>query len=72
MLPLCDTVLISCGLAPETKGLIDARRLGLMKPDALLINVARAAIVHEDAVYAALKDFPWATKSSMCGASIRR
>src|SRR5215472_10440888 len=32
MLPLCDTVLISCGLAPETKGLIDARRLALMKP----------------------------------------
>src|SRR6201981_2219304 len=56
MLPLCDTVLISCGLAPETKGLIDARRLGLMKPDALLINVARAAIVDEDALYAALKD----------------
>ena len=24
MLPLCDTVLISCGLGPETKGLIDA------------------------------------------------
>src|SRR5215469_1116000 len=41
MLPLCDTVLISCGLAPETKGLIDARRLALMKPGALLINVAR-------------------------------
>jgi phosphoglycerate dehydrogenase-like enzyme len=56
MLPLCDTVLISCGLAPETKGLIDARRLGLMKPGALLINVARAAIVDEDALYAALKD----------------
>jgi phosphoglycerate dehydrogenase-like enzyme len=56
MLPLCDAVLISCGLAPETKGLIDARRLALMKPGALLINVARAAIVDEDALYAALKD----------------
>jgi phosphoglycerate dehydrogenase-like enzyme len=55
MLPLCDTVLISCGLAPETRGLIDARRLALMKPGALLINVARAAIVDEDALYAALK-----------------
>jgi phosphoglycerate dehydrogenase-like enzyme len=52
MLPLCDTVLISCGLAPETKGLITA----LMKPGALLINLARAAIVDEDALYAALKD----------------
>src|SRR5262249_43411817 len=56
MLPLCDTVLVSCGLAPETKGLIDARRLALMKPGALLINVARAAIVDEDALYAALND----------------
>jgi D-3-phosphoglycerate dehydrogenase len=56
MLPLCDTVLIACALAPETKGLIDARRLALMKPGALLINVARAAILDEDALYAALKD----------------
>ena len=56
MLPLCDTVLISCGLAPETRGLIDARRLALMKPGTLLINVARAAIVDEDAFYTALKD----------------
>jgi phosphoglycerate dehydrogenase-like enzyme len=56
MLPLCDTVLIACALAPETKGLIDARRLALMKPRALLINVARAAIVNEDALYAALKE----------------
>lgn len=56
MLPLCDTVLISCGLAPETRGLIDARRLALMKPGALLINVARAAIVDEDALYSALRD----------------
>ena len=44
------------GLAPETKGLIDARRLALMKPGALLMNVARAAILDEDALYVALKD----------------
>jgi phosphoglycerate dehydrogenase-like enzyme len=56
MLPLCDTVLIACALAPETTGLIDARRLALMRPGALLINVARARIVDEDALYAALKD----------------
>jgi phosphoglycerate dehydrogenase-like enzyme len=56
MLPLCDTLLIACALTPETKGLIDARRLALMKRGALLINVARAAIVDEDALYAALKD----------------
>ena len=56
MLPLCDTVLIACALAPETTGMIDARRLALMMPGALLINVARAAIADEDALCAALKD----------------
>jgi len=56
MLPQCDTVLIACGLGRETRGLIDARRLAVFKPGALLINVARAAIVDEDALYDALKD----------------
>jgi phosphoglycerate dehydrogenase-like enzyme len=55
MLPACDTLLIACGLAPETRGLIDARRLSLLKPGALLINIARAPIVDEDALYDALK-----------------
>jgi phosphoglycerate dehydrogenase-like enzyme len=56
MLPQCDALLIAAGLAPETKGLIDARRLGLMKPTALLINIGRAAIVDEEALYEALRD----------------
>jgi len=56
MLPLCDAVVIACALAPETGGLIDARRPALMKPGALLTNVARARIVDEDALYAALKE----------------
>jgi phosphoglycerate dehydrogenase-like enzyme len=54
MLPLCDTVAICSALGAETEGLIDARRLGLMKPSAFLINIARGAIVDEDALYAAL------------------
>jgi phosphoglycerate dehydrogenase-like enzyme len=56
MLPLCDALVIAAGLGPETRGLIDAHRLALMKPGALLISVARAAIVDEDALYAALKE----------------
>ena len=51
-----DTVLITCGLGPETRGLIDARRLALFKPGALLINVARAARVDEGALHDARKD----------------
>jgi phosphoglycerate dehydrogenase-like enzyme len=66
MLPLCDTVLISCGLAPETIGLLAARRLALMKPGTLLIKVARAAIVEEDALYATLKDGHLGGSSARC------
>lgn len=54
MLPQCDAILVAAGLGPETKGLIDARRLSLMKPTALLINIGRAAIVDEEALYKAL------------------
>ena len=56
MLPECDTVALCTALGPETAGLIDARRLALMKPGAFLINIARGPVVDEDAVYAALRD----------------
>ncbi len=56
MLPECDTVALCTALGPETTGLIDARRLKLMKPTAFLINIARGQVIDEDAVYAALRD----------------
>jgi phosphoglycerate dehydrogenase-like enzyme len=56
MLPQCDALLIAAGLGDETRGLIDARRLALMKPGAFLINIGRAAIVDEEALYAGLRD----------------
>ncbi len=56
MLPECDTVALCTALGPETTGLIDARRIALMKPTAFLINIARGQVVDEDAVYAALRD----------------
>src|SRR4029077_5201026 len=42
MLPQCDALVIAAGLAPETQGLINARCLALMKPTALLVNIAGA------------------------------
>jgi phosphoglycerate dehydrogenase-like enzyme len=54
VLTLSDHVAITLSLSPETRGLIDERRLGLMKPSAYLINVARAEIVDETALYHAL------------------
>jgi phosphoglycerate dehydrogenase-like enzyme len=56
MLPECDTVAICAAHGPETERLVDARRLGSMKRSAFLVNIARGAIVDEDALYAALRD----------------
>jgi D-2-hydroxyacid dehydrogenase (NADP+) len=55
VLPEADVVVLTCPLTPETQGLIDARRLALMKPSAHLINVARGAVVDEPALVAALQ-----------------
>jgi glyoxylate reductase len=49
-----DFVVVLCPRTPETMGLIGARELGLMKPTACLINVARGGIVDEAALYEAL------------------
>ena len=57
-----DYVLIAMPATDATIGLMDRRRLGLMKSTAFLINVARAEIVDEDALYHAL------AKRSIAGA----
>jgi phosphoglycerate dehydrogenase-like enzyme len=54
LLARADHVAITASLGPDTRGLIGERELGTMKPSALLINVARAEIVDEGALYRAL------------------
>jgi phosphoglycerate dehydrogenase-like enzyme len=55
LLSLSDVVSIHATLSPQTRGLIDARRLSLMKTSAYLINTARGPIVDEVALCAALE-----------------
>jgi phosphoglycerate dehydrogenase-like enzyme len=49
-----DIVSLHLHLTGETHHLINQRRLSLMKPTALLINVARGALVDEEALVQAL------------------
>jgi phosphoglycerate dehydrogenase-like enzyme len=54
LLGQADYVALTCPLTPETERLIDARRLALMKPSAVLVNVARGRCADEPALIAAL------------------
>jgi lactate dehydrogenase-like 2-hydroxyacid dehydrogenase len=55
LLATADVVSIHCPLSAETRHLIDARRLALMRPTAYLVNTARGPIVDEAALAAALR-----------------
>jgi phosphoglycerate dehydrogenase-like enzyme len=56
VLARADYLLITLPLTAETRGLIGERELKAMKPGAILVNVARADIVDEDALYQALAE----------------
>ncbi|MEZ4863198.1 MAG: NAD(P)-dependent oxidoreductase [Caldilineaceae bacterium] len=50
-----DFVSVHCPLSEQTRNLIGAHELSLMKPNAYLLNTARGGIVNEDALYDVLK-----------------
>lgn len=51
-----DFVLLSAPSTPQTRGLIGARELAMMRPDAWLVNVARGDLVVTDDLVAALRE----------------
>src|SRR5262249_52672872 len=51
-----DVFPLHCPDTPENYGLINAERIGAMKRGAYFLNLARAAIVDDEALYTALRD----------------
>jgi len=54
LLATCDFVVVALPDTPETHGLIGARELGAMKPEAFLINLGRGGLVNREALLEAL------------------
>jgi glycerate dehydrogenase len=55
LLPQVDVLSLHCPLTPATEGLVDRARLERMKPDAVLVNTARGALVDGAALADALR-----------------
>ena len=51
LLRAADIVSLHAPVTPETQGLLSRERLALMKPSALFVNTARAALADEDALF---------------------
>jgi len=56
LLQRADVVTLHVPLTPATHHIVDARRLALMKPTAVLVNTARGPVVDEEAVAIALEN----------------
>ncbi|GAB3272349.1 D-isomer specific 2-hydroxyacid dehydrogenase family protein [Sinomonas notoginsengisoli] len=55
LLPAADVVVVSAALTLDTSKLIGAPELGLMKPSAIVVNIARGGLLDTDSVVEALR-----------------
>jgi len=55
ILKMSDTISIHCPLTAETRGMIGAKEIAMMKPGSFLVNTARGDIVQKAPVFAALR-----------------
>lgn len=55
MLGQCDVLSLNCPATPETHHWLDARRLALLAPQAIVVNTARGTVVDDAALIAALR-----------------
>ena len=56
LLPACDFVSLHVNLSDQTRGLMNAERLGWMRPNAVLVNTSRGPVVDHKALFEALRD----------------
>lgn len=56
LMAVSDVISIHVPLTDETRGMISAERIGMMKPTAILINTARGFIIDQDALIDALRE----------------
>ncbi len=55
MIRACDYVVVTAPLTSQTRGLIGAREIGAMKPEAVLMNVGRGPVIDDAALVDALR-----------------
>lgn len=55
LLGVCDILTLHCPLTPDTRELVNAKTLGMMKRGAVVINTGRGPLVNEDDVAEALR-----------------
>ena len=55
LLRTSDVISLHCPLTPETRHLIDHERLRLLKPDAIVVNTSRGALIDENALVRAIR-----------------